>query len=186
MTLDVKGSASWRNNSIANWNHGKGVACFFPFLASSSGVSSSAWPLLMMILVERKKETIDVEIGSFKYWGRGKWLMLDSMLPSARTFHCETNHLYLGSDVQGMFVWITMEHFNWFVWGIMRTFDEPLWRFERSDSAMLTTRNNWVEIRFTISQLQFVKQSLFYINGVPGVISGMLTQKYIFKLFYIL
>ena len=52
MTFDVKGSASIRNNTMVNWNHGSGVACFFPFPANN-GVSSST--RLLMILVVRKE-----------------------------------------------------------------------------------------------------------------------------------
>ena len=54
MTFDVNGSASWRNNTRVNWNHGSGVARFFPFSASN-GVSSSIRPLMVLVVWKKKK-----------------------------------------------------------------------------------------------------------------------------------
>lgn len=43
MTCEVKGSASWRNSVIENWNHGRGADFFFPWRSECSKGVSSSW-----------------------------------------------------------------------------------------------------------------------------------------------
>ena len=58
MACEVNGSASWRNITMMSWDHGNGVACFFPAFSANNGVSWLSSSTFIILVVRRKEAPI--------------------------------------------------------------------------------------------------------------------------------